>query len=128
MGRKTGLLLANVYQGASRAMWRYASELSRQHEDDALIIIPGGRLGFLGSSEYLRNSIYELAGSASLDGAMIWSSSLTGAEGVEAVSSFVKGIAEQLPVVSMCMTIPGIPSAAAVPRYTICIAVSLKRL
>ena len=110
MGRKTGLLLANVYQGASRAMWRYASELSRQHEDDALIIIPGGRLGFLGSSEYLRNSIYELAGSASLDGAMIWSSSLTGAEGVEAVSSFVKGIAEQLPVVSMCMTIPGIPS------------------
>ncbi len=102
--------MANVYQGASRAMWRYAVDLSREHKDEALIIIPGGRLGFLGASEYLRNSIYELAGKASLDGAMIWSSSLTGAENSESIASFVKGLSEQLPVVSMCMTIPGIPS------------------
>ena len=110
MGRKTGLLLANVYQGASRAMWRYAAALSARHPDDSLILIPGGRLGFLGASEYLRNSIYDLVSSLSIDGAMIWSSSLTGAENAESIMSFVRGIAEHLPVVSMCMTIPGIPS------------------
>ena len=110
MGRKTGLMLANVYQGASRAMWRYAAVLAKEHPDDSLIIFPGGRLGFLGSSEYLRNSIYDLVDSSSIDGALIWSSSLTGAEGLDNVISFVKGIADHLPVVSMCMTIPGISS------------------
>ncbi len=110
MGRKTGLLLANVYQGASRAMWRYAAALSAEHPDDTLIILPGGRIGFIGGSEYLRNTIYDLADAASLDGAMIWSSSLTGAENSESIASFVKGIAEHLPVVSMCLQIPGIPS------------------
>ena len=110
MGRRIGFLLANVYQGASRAMWRYAAVLAKEHPDDSLIIFPGGRLGFLGSSEYLRNSIYDLVDSSSIDGALIWSSSLTGAEGLDNVISFVKGIADHLPVVSMCMTIPGIPS------------------
>ena len=110
MGRKTGLLLANIDQGASRAMWRYAVALSEEHPDDSLIIFPGGRIGFLGSSEYLRNSIYDLVDSSSIDGALIWSSSLVGAESAESISSFVRGIAEHLPVVSMCMTIPGITS------------------
>lgn len=110
MGRKTGLLLANIYQGASRAMWRYAVALSEEHPDDSLIIFPGGRIGFLGSSEYLRNSIYDLVDSSSIDGALIWSSSLVGAESAESISSFVRGIAKHLPVVSMCMTIPGITS------------------
>ncbi len=73
-------------------------------------MIPGGRIGFLGASEYLRNSIYELVDSASLDGAVIWSSSLTGAENADSITSFVRGISERLPVVSMCMDIPGIPS------------------
>ena len=110
MGRRTGLLLANIYQGSSRAVWRYAAQIQHQHPEDALVMIPGGRIGFLGASEYLRNSIYELVDSASLDGAVIWSSSLTGAENADSITSFVRGISERLPVVSMCMDIPGIPS------------------
>ncbi len=110
MGRKTGLLLANIYQGSSRAFWRHAASVSSRHPDDALIVLPGGRSRFPGSSEYLRNSIYDLVNSSSLDGAIIWSSSLTGAVDSESIANLVKGFSEHLPVVSMCMDIPGIPS------------------
>ncbi len=110
MGKRTGLVLANIYQGASRAMWRLASMLSEEHPDEALLLFPGGRIGYPGGSEYLRNSIYDLVDRSSLDGAIVWSSSLTGAEDTESISGFVKGLSEHLPVVSMCMAVPGIPS------------------
>ncbi len=110
MGKRIGFLLANVYQGSSLSMWKSIAAARENEKDSALFVFPGGRINYLDGDEYLRNSIYELANSASLDGAIVWSSALTGRIGPEEVSAFVKNIAEDIPIVSLGMSIEGCPS------------------
>ena len=111
MGRRIGFVLSNISQGSSRAMWRMAAESAvGEHSEDALFIFPGGRLGYSQDEEALRNGIYDLVGPQSLDGAIIWATSMMGAGNPEICLSFVKRVASSIPAVSMCMPIEGVAS------------------
>ena len=98
MGRRIGFVLSNISQGSSRAMWRMAAESAvGEHSEDALFIFPGGRLGYSQDEEALRNGIYDLVGPQSLDGAIIWATSMMGAGNPEICLSFVKRVASSIP-------------------------------
>ncbi len=110
MARRIGFLLANVYQGASLAMWRSIASEAKKEKDSALFVFPGGRLRYSHGNEFLRNSIYDLANSSSLDGAIIWASTLSGEVGTEEAEAFARLMSLEMPVVALGMPIEGCPS------------------
>ena len=110
MGRRIGFLLANVYQGSSLAMWRSMASEARKENDSSLFVFPGGRLRYKHGNEYLRNSIYDLANSTSLDGAVIWASTLSGEVDTAGAEAFALEKGKEIPVVALGMTIDGCPS------------------
>ena len=90
MARRIGFLLANVYQGSSTSMWKAMAEAAASDEESALFVFPGGRLRYAPGNEYLRNGIYDLANGSSLDGAVIWTSALSGSVGADEAASFAR--------------------------------------
>ena len=110
MGRRIGFLLANVYQGASLAMWRSIASEAKKEANSPLFVFPGGRLRYAQDNEYLRNSIYDLANSFSLDGAIIWASTLAGEVGTAEAEAFALEKSQEMPVVALGMPIKGCPS------------------
>ena len=110
MSRRIGFLLANVYQGSSVSMWKAMAGAAQRERDSALFVFPGGRLRHEPGNEFLRNGIYELANSSSLDGAIIWTSALSGSVGSDEAAFFTKAKAGEIPVVSLGMMVDGCPS------------------
>lgn len=88
MGRRVAFILASIHEGSSVHMFR-RSLSAFDIRKDALFVFPGGRLNYKPGNEYLRNSIYDLANRENFDGLVAWTSSLTGAAGVDEVSQFM---------------------------------------
>ena len=110
MGRRTGFLSADIYQGAGIAIWRSMSRLFPSFsEDGSLFFFPGGRLSYTDGDENIKNGIYALAGS-SLDEAVVWASTLTGAATDDEVRGFIRNLASRIPVSLIGMEMDGIPS------------------
>ena len=110
MGRRIGFLLANVYQGSSLAMWHSIAKEAKREKDSTLFVFPGGRLRYAHDNEYLRNSIYDLANGSSLDGAIIWASTLSGEVDAAEAEAFALEKSQEMPVVAIGTTIDGCPS------------------
>ena len=96
MGRRIGFLLANVYQGSSTSMWKAMAGAASGDDGSALFVFPGGRLRYVPGNEYLRNGIYDLANSSSLDGAVIWTSALSGSVGADEAAMFAREKAREI--------------------------------
>ena len=110
MGRRTGFLSADIYQGAGIAIWRSMSRLFPSFsEDGSLFFFPGGRLSYPDGDENIKNGIYDLAG-RSLDEAVVWASTLTGAATDDEVRGFIRNLASRIPVSLIGMEMDGIPS------------------
>lgn len=105
MGRRIAFILASIHEGTSVHMWNSCLSSFRS-DDDALIFLPGGRLGYSTSGEYLRNHIYSLVDSRNIDAIVAWSSSLTGQASAEEVSSFLSGYGN-LPMVTIGLKVAG---------------------
>ncbi len=102
-----GLVLASLHTGASADVWpSVAQEAARA--DVNLFCFPGGRVGLREGHEASRNFVYELAASGPLDGLLLWSSSLSGAEGPGVVERFIDRFRD-LPAVSLSDGIAGMP-------------------
>lgn len=108
--KRIGLLLANLNLGLSVPIWKSVADEADEADDGPLFLFPGGRLDDRESNEYMANSIYSLANGKSLDGLVIWSSSLGGLVSSEDVARFVQGKASELPVVSIGLKAEGVPS------------------
>ena len=110
MAERIGFITSNIYQGTSIAMWKALSEVFRTAPGCSLFILPGGRLNAADDSEDMRSMIYDLACKGSLDGIMIWASSLSGFARKSDIVRFVRGIAADIPAVVIGMDADGIPS------------------
>ena len=110
MGKRIGFMLANLYQGSGITMWKAIARAAGKNKDCALFVFPGGKLEETDGDEYMRNSIFTLATPESLDGAIIWTSALSGRKTASEVASFVLEKAKTMSIVSLGMTIPGCPS------------------
>ena len=110
MGKRTGLLLANIHLGSSVSLWRAIAEKNINCAESALFVFPGGRLDYAESNEHLRNQVFSLANSKNLNSAIVWSSSLTGSLDFKQVGEFVRDLNKNLPIVSLGLSIDGIPS------------------
>lgn len=110
MLKKTGYLVANIHQGTALRMWDAINEDVRLHNDQTVFIFPGGRLNYKKADEYLRNSIFQYANERNLDGAVVWSSSLAGEATWKSVHDWTKKLSLSLPVVSLGISIEGVPS------------------
>jgi signal transduction histidine kinase/DNA-binding LacI/PurR family transcriptional regulator/AraC-like DNA-binding protein len=102
-----GLVLASLHTGASVAAWPAVADAS-ERADVNLFCFPGGRIGLREGYEASRNSIYDLAGGAGLDGALIWASSLSGADTTESVDRFIDRYRD-IPLASLSTGIVGVP-------------------
>ena len=110
--KRIGFITSNIYQGVSVALWKAFSALLREHPDTALFIFPGGRINPPGESEGMRSFIYKLTGKDSLDGAIVWSSSLSGTFLDDAVGRFVTSLSDEIPVMAIGRYHDGIPSVS----------------
>lgn len=110
MAERIGFITSNIYQGTSIAMWKALSEVFRSVSDCSLFILPGGRLNAADDSENMRSMIYDLACRGSLDGIIIWASSLSGFARKSDITRFVREIAADIPAVVVGMDVEGIPS------------------
>lgn len=110
MGKRIGLILATIHQGSSTTLWKAIAEESERRQDESLFVLPCGRLNFSGNNEYLRNEILSLVNSKNLDDLIVWTSSLTGKEDYKDIAEYVKKINDDVPSVSMGLSIEGIPS------------------
>ncbi len=102
-----GLVLASLHTGASVAAWPGVADAAERADVD-LFCFPGGRIGLREGYEASRNSIYDLAGGAGLDGALIWASSLSGADTSESVDRFIDRYRD-IPLASLSTGIEGAP-------------------
>ncbi|MBO8436805.1 MAG: substrate-binding domain-containing protein [Spirochaetes bacterium] len=110
MGKRIGFMLANIYQGSGITMWKAIAKAASKHKEDALFVFPGGKLGETDGDEYMRNDIFSLASPESIDGAIIWTSALSGTKDAEDIAVYVLEKAKTMRVVSLGMSIPGCPS------------------
>ena len=110
MGNRIGFLLATLHQGSGANVWKLVANEALKHKNDAIFLFPGGRLDFPAENEYLKNQIYSLANEHNLDGAIIWSSTLTGAVSADTSATFVENKANRIPIVSIGQKVEGIPS------------------
>ncbi len=110
MAKRTGYLGANLHQGTGLRLWETINEESRLYNDHTVFILPGGRLDYRKDDEYLRNAIFRYATSENLDGAVVWGSTLAGAVTWGDVASWTKELSRKIPVVSLGIDVPGVPS------------------
>ena len=75
---RIGFVLAELSTGASYSMWPSVASMFPSGGKDTLVVFSGGRLNSPNPIERTRNSIYRFVAPENLDGAIIWSSSLTG--------------------------------------------------
>jgi signal transduction histidine kinase/DNA-binding LacI/PurR family transcriptional regulator/AraC-like DNA-binding protein len=107
-GRKSvGLVLASLHTGASVAAWPGVADAAERADVD-LFCFPGGRIGLRDAYEASRNAIYDLAAEAPLDGALIWASTLSGADTTEAVEGFIDRYRD-IPLASLSAGVEGVP-------------------
>jgi len=110
-GRPTvGLLLASLHTGASRELWPGLLDAANRN-DVNLISFPGGRLRASHAYESQRNQIFDLAGSACLNGLVTWASSLGGVLNPNEISAFHQRY-EGLAMVSLAQFMEGLPTVA----------------
>lgn len=102
---RIALLLASIHTGSSEALWTGIADTA-QASGQALFVFPGGRLDAPGEFEYLRNSIYRLVNSATVDAVISWGSSLSGTVDQEKTVAFHTPYSS-LPLVSIALPIPG---------------------
>jgi signal transduction histidine kinase/DNA-binding LacI/PurR family transcriptional regulator/AraC-like DNA-binding protein len=102
-----GLVLASLHTGASVAAWPGVADAAERADVD-LFCFPGGRIGLRDAYEASRNAIYDLAAGAPLDGALIWASTLSGADTTEAVDRFVDRYRD-IPLASLSAGVEGVP-------------------
>jgi signal transduction histidine kinase/DNA-binding LacI/PurR family transcriptional regulator/AraC-like DNA-binding protein len=103
-----GLVLASLHTGASAAA---VPGVARAAEAAGvnLFCFPGGRLGLREGYEASRNSIYDLAALAPLDGALVWASSLSGASaGSPEIGAFLRRYAD-IATASLSAGVSGVP-------------------
>lgn len=110
MGNRIGFLLATLHQGAGSTFWKLVASEALKNKSDALFVFPGGRLDYSPENEHLKNQIYSLANRDNLDGAIVWTSSLTGAVDANESARFVKARSEYIPIVSIGQKVDGIPT------------------
>jgi len=110
MGNRIGFLLATLHQGAGSTFWKLVAAEALKNKNDALFVFPGGRLDYSAENEHLKNQIYSLVNRDNLDGAIVWTSSLTGAVDAEESARFVKAKSEYIPIVSIGQKVDGIPT------------------
>lgn len=107
--RSAGLVFARVHHGASQAMWpAIVDEAARR--DVNLFCFPGGRMGLRGAYEVSRNSVFELAAGAPLDGMLVWASTLVGPGEQGSIDSLMPRWSD-IPMVGISEEIPGVPAA-----------------
>lgn len=73
-----GFICAQISSGSSVRMWQSVASKFPENGRDRLFVFPGGVLSNTVPPEALSNYVYKLASSKSLDGAILWLSSLTG--------------------------------------------------
>jgi DNA-binding LacI/PurR family transcriptional regulator/AraC-like DNA-binding protein len=105
--RKIGLVLASLQGGASSELWSDFAQLALQSAS-SLFVFPGGRLGCPNDSEYLRNTLFDLANPKNIDGLISWGSSLGGSVSIEEVKDFHKKF-NGFPCVTIGMKREGLP-------------------
>ena len=110
MAKRTGYLGANLHQGTGLRLWETINEESRLYNDHTVFVLPGGRLDYRRDDEHLRNTIFRYATSENLDGAVVWGSTLAGAVSWGDVASWTKELSQRIPVVSLGIDVPGVPS------------------
>lgn len=97
--------MASIHSGSGDQV---CSELIKQavRFKTTFYIFPGGRLKATQNSEWLRNSVYRLANTKTLDGLISWASALGGALPLQELIEFHKNI-EPLPFVTISQKIEG---------------------
>lgn len=102
-GRPTiGLVTANIHLGVGATLWSGALRAA-ERADVNLVCFPGGPLGSGGAT---RSALYELVGSARLDGVVCWSSTLGLPASSEQAVRLLRSL-EHLPVVSLNRVLQG---------------------
>ncbi len=110
-GRTTiGFLLASLHTGSSRELWPGLLDAAERH-DINLITFPGGRLSAPDAFEHRRNSVFDLASSACLNGLITWASSLGGVLSPNETYAFHQRY-QGLPMVSLAQFMEGLPAVA----------------
>lgn len=109
MKEKIGFVTASIHQGSSSRMWQELTLANPKDSSSLYIVFPGGRLSYNQEGEYLRNSIYNYISRDNLDGAVCWTSSLTGACDKAELDHRLEQFSA-LPFVSIGQAIEGIPS------------------
>lgn len=89
---RVGFVLAGIFTGSSIALCPSVASLFPDDGKDTLIIFPGGKLNSQSSLEQMKNSIYDLVNEDNVDGAIVWSSSLSGSVDSTAVLGRFGGI------------------------------------
>ena len=75
---RIGFVLADLNTGSAASLWPSVASMFPDTGKDTLVVFAGGRLKGSASFERVKNSIYRLVTPHNLNGAIIWSSSLTG--------------------------------------------------
>ena len=110
MAKRIGYLGANLHRGTGLRLWETVNEESRHYTDHTVFVLPGGRLNYKKDDEHLRNAIFRYVNSDNLDGAVVWGSTLASEVSWKEVGEWTKGLSEKIPVVSLGIDVPGIPS------------------
>jgi len=108
--RKIALLLASIHTGASNELWSEIARLASLSHT-SLFVFPGGRLECEENQEYLRNAIYPLVNSDTVEGVLVWASALAGSVRVEDVQDFLETLGP-LPSVSIGLKREGYPTVS----------------
>lgn len=75
---RIGFVLADLNTGSAASLWPSVASMFPDDGKDTLVVFAGGRLNSSAPFEQMKNSIYRFVRPHNLDGAIIWSSSLTG--------------------------------------------------
>lgn len=111
--RRIGYITPRISNQHGLAIWRGMVETAQARGVD-LLCFPGGEvqhpedIGRTAGKYTARNAIYDLVDRESLDGLVVWGSSLGYYAGPEATYNFCRRF-EPLPLVSIGVALPGIP-------------------
>ena len=96
-----------MHVGAAQNAWTGFAKTAKT-EGTTFFIFPGGKLNGRTDSEYLRNSVYDLANKENLDGLISWSSTIVDSEPADEFEHFHKSL-DPLPYLTISCKIPGHP-------------------
>ena len=97
---RIGFVLADLNTGSAASLWPSVASMFPDDGKDTLVVFAGGRLKSSVPFEQMKNSIYRFVKPHNLDGAIIWSSALTGNAGSEDVLEVFRDMLD-LPVVTI---------------------------